>query len=134
VIYGSQYPDGNPFRVRCSVGLRDGCHRLAVGIELVSVGCGCRVVFGSVWLNLLQSWKGVNIMTKRILKRIGFVLGGLALGVAPVFADGATSPLDLTSTAADLVLWITAAAGGALGIFAVMLGIRYIIRAFKAVK
>lgn len=65
-------------------------------------------------------------------KRIYLALGSLIVGAAPLFA--ADSPIDLTSTAADLILWITAAAGGALGIFAVMLGIRYIIRAFKAVK
>ena len=132
MIYGSQYPNRNIARFWCGVGLRDGCYWFAVGIELVSVGCECWVVFGLVWLNLLQSWKGVNIMTKRILKRIGLALGGLAVSAAPLFA--ADAPIDLTSTAADLIIWITAAAGGALGIFAVMLGIRYIIRAFKTVK
>lgn len=67
-----------------------------------------------------------------MFKKIGYVVGVVLSGVLPCLAASG-DVLDLTATGSTLAGYVAGAAAAALGILAAILGVRVIIRAFKAV-
>jgi len=71
---------------------------------------------------------------KNQARRYGFALLGAAAVMAPVASHATTTdPVDLTSTAANLVTYVGDAAALGLTVFAAIYGVRILIKAFKTV-
>ena len=83
-------------------------------------------------VDMKNDGKGVNKKMLKKLKQIAVGVGAAVATVAPAFASG--EPLDLTAAGTTLAGYVAVAAGAALALWLAFMGIKVIIRSFKAVK